>query len=432
VAQKKDYWHLREILDLKEFQKLFKNFSILPGLDVGLFDGGGSEILVNRRENSICDAAKNCSYCRESISYGGLMSSDLGEPYICSCGCGLIMCFLPIMFKERLIGSIACGPALLWDADEVAISEFKEKTRHMELEVDVEKIFNSIVSLDCINMTSAAQILYIIVNSLSSEHSAYLDQRAVITEQQAKIAELIIESKGVSFGGISAAELDKEKDPAYPSEKEKELLTFVRSGSMDQSRKVLNSLLSEIFLFADGKMDTIRVRVFELIAFFSRAAVETGAPLSEINHITEGAFEIFNETADFEKLCFLTRRAMEEFITKVFKNHGRKQLSDHLTRAVGFIETCYAEDLTLQRVADAIFVSAFYLSHLFRNEMDTTFSDYVCHQRINKAKDFLKSNKFMRIQEIAEKTGFNDPNYFAKSFKKLVGVTPKEYRAFFY
>jgi two-component system response regulator YesN len=38
----------------------------------------------------------------------------------------------------------------------------------------------------------------------------------------------------------------------------------------------------------------------------------------------------------------------------------------------------------------------------------------------------------MRIQEVAEKTGFNDPNYFAKSFKKLVGVTPKEYRAFFY
>jgi two-component system response regulator YesN len=63
--------------------------------------------------------------------------------------------------------------------------------------------------------------------------------------------------------------------------------------------------------------------------------------------------------------------------------------------------------------------------------MDTTFSDYVCRQRISKAKDFLKSNKFMRIQEIAEKTGFNDPNYFAKSFKKLTGVTPKEYRAFF-
>jgi AraC-like DNA-binding protein len=37
----------------------------------------------------------------------------------------------------------------------------------------------------------------------------------------------------------------------------------------------------------------------------------------------------------------------------------------------------------------------------------------------------------MRIQEIAEKTGFNDPTYFARSFKKLAGVTPKEYQTSF-
>jgi two-component system response regulator YesN len=427
VIQKQDYWHLREILNLDQLEKLFRCFSAVTGLDAGLFDFAGFEILVNRGRNSICDAAKNCSYCRERISYGGLMSSDLGEPYICSCGCGLIMCFLPVMFKERLIGTIACGPALLWDADEVAISEFREKTMAMNLNVDAEKIFNSIVPCDCVNMTSAAQILFIIVNSLTREHSVYLEQRAVITEQQARIAELIIEKKN-SFDSPT----DREKDPAYPADKEKELITFVENGRLEQSRKVLDSLLGEIFLFADGKMDTIRARIFELIAFLSRAAVETGAPLSEINHITESSLEIYNETTDFEKLCFLTRRAVEEFIAKVFKHHGKQQLSDHLGKAVDFIRKNYEDDLTLQKVADAIYVSAFYLSHLFRNEMNTTFSDYVCHLRINKAKDYLKNNKFMRIQEIAEKTGFNDPNYFAKSFKKLVGVTPKEYRAFFY
>ncbi|MDR2618045.1 MAG: PocR ligand-binding domain-containing protein [Treponema sp.] len=427
MTQKNDYWHLREIFNLDQLKKLFRYFSVVTNLDVGLFDFAGFEILVNRRENSICDAAKNCSCCRERISYGGLMSSDLGEPYICSCGCGLIMCFLPVMFKDRLIGNIACGPALLWDADEVAVSEFQDKTKSMNINVDAEKIFSSIVSCDCINMTSAAQILFIIVNSLTKEHSTYLEQRATITEQQAKIAELIIERKNAS-----PSLLEKEKDPAYPVEKEKELIFFVQSGSLEQSRKVLDSLLGEIFLFADGKMDTIRARIFELIAFLSRAAVETGAPISEINRITESSLEIYGESTDFEKLCYLTRGAVEEFIGKVFKNHGKQQLSDHLEKAVKFIEKNYDDDLTLQKVADAIFVSAFYLSHLFRNEMNATFSDYVCRLRINKAKEYLKNNKFMRIQEIAEKTGFNDPNYFAKAFKKLTGVTPKEYRAFFY
>ena len=91
----------------------------------------------------------------------------------------------------------------------------------------------------------------------------------------------------------------------------------------------------------------------------------------------------------------------------------------------------YVEELTLKKVADATFISAFYLSHLFRKEMNTTFSDYLCKIRIEKAKNLLKNEKDPRIQEIAEKTGFNDPNYFAKSFKKIVGLVPREYKKFF-
>jgi len=330
------------------------------------------------------------------------------------------------MFEERLIGTIACGPALLWDADEVAITEFREKTRGMGLNVDVQDIFCSIVSCDCINMASAAQILFIIVNSLTREHSVYLDQRAVITNQQAKIAELIIEQKAKA-----ALPEEKRKKTAYPVDKEKELIGFVEKGSLEQARISLNTLLGEIFLFSEGKTDTIRVRVFELIAFLSRTAVETGAPLSEINRITESSFGIFSETIDFERLCYLTRQTMEEFINHIFRHHEKKQLSDHLSRAIEYISLHHRDELTLQKVSKEIFVSGFYLSHLFRNELNTTFSDYICRFRIAKAQDFLKNYKFMRIQEIAERTGFNDPNYFARSFKKMAGVTPKEYRAFF-
>ena len=431
MAASKDFWRLQEILNTEQLSRLFRFFSAVTGLDAGLFDFAGFEILVERQENSICKAAGNCSQCRERISYGGLMSSDLGEPYICSCGCGLIMCFLPVMFKDRLIGTIACGPVLLWEADEVAISEFGEKTQNMGLNIDAQNIFSSIVSCDCINLTSAAQILFIIVNSLTKEHSVYLDQRAIISGQQAKIAELIIEQK-------TAKPVKKQKDSGrsgnkvYPAGREKELIAAIESGNLEHSRAILNSLLGEIFIFADGKLDTIRTRIFELIAFVSRAALETGAPPADINAITKSSFEIFSEPAgnspDFEKLCFLAGECVGEFIEKVFRNHEKKQLNIHLMKAVDYISRHYSEDLTLNKVSDAIFVSAFYLSHLFRNELNTTFSDYICRFRISMAKDFLR-NKQYRIMEIARMTGFSDPNYFAKSFKKLTGVTPKSYRA---
>ena len=429
MAVKYDRWYLREILDLKQLKKLFEYFSIITNLDVALFDFSGHDILATRKKNSVCQSAKNCSKCREYVNAGSIRSSELGEPYICACGCGLIMCFSPIMYQERLIGSIACGPAVLWDADEVAKKEFLEKTRNMDIKIDINTLFDSITSCTCTNMTGAAQILFIIVNSLTKEHSIYLDQRAKITEQQAQIAELIIDQKASSDSGIKKEYFFA--GTGYPSEREKELIGCVQNGNAEQSKKNLNILLGEIFTFADGNLDTIKVRLFELIAFFSRAAVETGAPVSDINQIAVNSFNIINSDINFEQMCFLTSQAMEEFICLIGKNKSQKNLSENLSRAVDYITVNFTNELTLKKVADAVYISAFYLSHLFRREMNTTFSDYLCKVRIEKAKGLLKKGKDFRIQEIADKTGFNDSNYFAKSFKKTTGFSPREYKNFF-
>ena len=316
---KYDRWYLKEILDLEQLKKLFRYFSIVTNLDVALFDFAGHEILAARKENAVCHSAKNGSKCREYIAAGSLRSSELGEPYICACGCGLIMCFSPIMYEERLIGSIACGPAVLWDADEVAMKEFTEKTKDMNIHVDTSELFRSITSCSCTNMTGSAQILFIIVNSLTNEHSAYLDQRARITEQQAKIAELIIERKNAgdsknkkeNRASRTSAEVS---GPDYPVEREKELITCIQNGNVEQSGKILNILLGEIFSFADGNLDTIKVRLFELIAFFSRSAVESGAPISDINKITVNSHNIIHDDLNFEQICFLTSQTMEEFV----------------------------------------------------------------------------------------------------------------------
>ena len=90
MTVKYDRWYLKEILDLKQLKKLFEYFSMITNLDVALFDFAGHEILAIRKENSVCHSAKNGSKCREHITSGSLRSSELGEPYICACGCGLI------------------------------------------------------------------------------------------------------------------------------------------------------------------------------------------------------------------------------------------------------------------------------------------------------------------------------------------------------
>jgi two-component system response regulator YesN len=420
---------LEEILNLEQLEKLFRYFSVVSGLDAALFDDSGREVLVNRKSGSLCAAAKNCRKCREFLIHGGIMSLNLGDPYIYACRCGFIMCSSPVVFNERLVGSIACGPAILWDADEVAMLELQEYMRDMRIDSNSEDFLRNTPWCSCENLYSFAQLLFIIADSLTKEHSRYLNQHAQIVEQQARIVELLIDQSKATAELIKIEK--RNAVPAYPVETEKELIAFVQSGNKQQATKMLNNLLGVIFYMAEDNLDTVRVKLFELVAFLSRAAMDAGAPLSDVNRITKDSFEICEDETDFERLCFLTTQAMERFIDTVYQNRTQKQTSRHLSRAIEYVRQHYASDLSLGAVADAVFVSKYYLSHLFQKEMKTTFSDYIRRVRIEMAKRFIKEDTSAQIQNIAGSVGFNDANYFTKVFKKLSGVTPKEYQSFF-
>lgn len=85
------------------------------------------------------------------------------------------------------------------------------------------------------------------------------------------------------------------------------------------------------------------------------------------------------------------------------------------------------EAFSLQDAADAFHVSPQHLSRIFRHSMGITFVDYVTRARIRKAIELL-SNEEMKIYEIAELTGYSSQHYFSSAFKKVLGVSPAEYR----
>lgn len=87
----------------------------------------------------------------------------------------------------------------------------------------------------------------------------------------------------------------------------------------------------------------------------------------------------------------------------------------------------YVNDLNLQNVADQFNVSSSYLSKLIKQEIGISFSDYITNIRIKKAICFMEDPK-MKIYEVAESVGYSNQHYFCKAFKKVIGVSPTEYR----
>lgn len=95
--------------------------------------------------------------------------------------------------------------------------------------------------------------------------------------------------------------------------------------------------------------------------------------------------------------------------------------------ALEYIMEHYAEEISLSGVAEMLGISVGYLSTLLNKELGSGFNDYVNQVRIDRACCYLEQN-YLKNYEIAYKVGFRDEKYFSKVFKKIKGMSPKEYR----
>ncbi|QUL52215.1 response regulator [Paenibacillus tritici] len=95
----------------------------------------------------------------------------------------------------------------------------------------------------------------------------------------------------------------------------------------------------------------------------------------------------------------------------------------------GILEKEYDHNFELERLADKVGMNASYISRLFKYKTGQTITDYLIGIRIAKAKELLTGQPELKNYEIAELVGYSDPVYFNKLFKKICGMTPKDYKS---
>ena len=98
-----------------------------------------------------------------------------------------------------------------------------------------------------------------------------------------------------------------------------------------------------------------------------------------------------------------------------------RRISDILNH----IDRSIDQDLSLQSIADAFYMSKGHLCRLFKEYTCTTVNKYVFAKRISRAKQLLTTGA--NVQETLHKTGFNDYANFIRRFKEEVGISPKQY-----
>ena len=407
---------LKQILNFKQLEKLLRNYSLTSGMDVALYGSDGEEQLCVRNPGCICEYGKGHFACRESIVFSGKKAAEIGSAYIYETPCGLIMCITPLVLEEELLGFITTGPVVLWDKDEFFADEFRKKCEKVGL--DTQKCDPSgIRQIDCKSMTSIAETLTMLIRYMLQQEQKYIGQRLEISKMN---MERLRAAKEMQI---------RESQPhynKYPIELEKELIASVQMGDKNRAKQIINRFLNEIFSYASGDLEIVKAKLYEFTAFLSRSAVEAGAPLATLTGVIRKSSLLLLENADFSDICRETVEILDGFIDAVYESRGKKNTSEHLYKAIQYINAHYFEDLNLDILAQNVFVSSYYLSHLFRREMGVTFSDYLTKVRVSRAKELLMEGR--SVEDVSECVGYRDGNYFIKIFKKYVGVTPSKYR----
>lgn len=97
-------------------------------------------------------------------------------------------------------------------------------------------------------------------------------------------------------------------------------------------------------------------------------------------------------------------------------------------KAQAYIHAHYNDEtLSLNTIKEEFSISISYFSAIFKAGTGSTFVEYLTQVRIDKAKHLLRATE-QRTAEIAEAVGFADPHYFSITFKRIIGMTPREYR----
>jgi len=99
----------------------------------------------------------------------------------------------------------------------------------------------------------------------------------------------------------------------------------------------------------------------------------------------------------------------------------------HVTQMVRFMYANLTRNLTLDEIAGEVRLSRSYLNSIFKTYTKRAPMDFFLHLKMQEACKILKSGE-IRVYEAAQKLGYSDPYYFSRIFRKIIGISPKEYQ----
>ncbi|MFA9455364.1 helix-turn-helix domain-containing protein [Halalkalibacter sp. AB-rgal2] len=210
---------------------------------------------------------------------------------------------------------------------------------------------------------------------------------------------------------------------------EKEILQAIKEGNKELYLEKAGAPPTSGHFGILSKKSYLRGRKNLAISFVTlatRAAIEGGLPTELAYTLSDLFIQTIEEINEPQKVDAYRLEAGLEFIEHVSTNK-KLNYSRYVNQCLNYIFTHLYENISLSTLATITGTSTVYLSSLFKKEVGISLSRYIQHERIEEAKKLMTLTEHS-LSDICAMLNFHDQSYFTKVFKKITGMTPKQYR----
>lgn len=419
--------NLKDIVDIKIIKNIEQQLTDMLKLSINVYDNNYNKIIEKADNDLFCKLCNSIKNCTKNIDTKDNYKYISKHAYICQYGLSKVE--IPITVNDETLGYIICEGFIIHDIEDI---DDKLLKLSKELDMDpkeIENLYhgNSFILKNRIytieeTLITAAQFIEEVIERNLFENEILTKENEILKNTKERIqlkdalqkAHNLLINKKIFVTTEDTLEIEYD----YPFSMEKQLQYAIKSFNRESLDNIINR----------NKINFISSKniVKEMITVLIRTTLTDFANDKVIVELRKKYYEKLSlgKTNDdnwkiLHEFCLESIDQLKSLLQKDSKNL--------IANVNKYLEANFKEDISLNHIANVFFVSPNYLSSLFNEKNNMSLSDYIQILRIEKAKDYL-INTNLKIKDIGKRVGYNNSSYFINVFKKLVAMTPNEYR----
>ncbi|CAM3646933.1 response regulator [Cohnella lubricantis] len=259
------------------------------------------------------------------------------------------------------------------------------------------------------------------IDSLRAAHYAYADAVAALDYRMVLGHNRLIPIRDVEAREASPIRYDELQEQA--------LIRCLKVGTAQELTEIVDKQFAELVNSEGGtSVQGVQLFLLQIVTTLMKAAQDTSKDLHEL---FGGNTNLLSQLAALHHLSEAKQWVMDICAKMMSRIAADRQTTYRslVDEAKAYTRAHYADsELSISQVCEHLHISAGYFSSIFKRDTKLTYVGYLLQIRMEEAKELLAATD-LKAFEIAQRVGYADPNYFSFSFKKYVGLSPKDYRS---